>query len=138
MGSHAIIGLVGPFDLALSLEAAASFLPPTGTRSQSLRLAVRSAGQPAIIEIRQPSRAPPVIEVSVTVPVSRSRLKKKALWLASGDLDLRRFYRFGTWSVEYFLLRGLGRFDSLAADDIGLRRTIGLPDAVASPESAAA
>ena len=47
----------------------------------------------------------------MTIYVSRSRLKKKALWLASGDLDLRRFYRFGTWSVEYFLLRGLGRFD---------------------------
>jgi DNA-3-methyladenine glycosylase II len=32
---------------------------------------------------------------------------------------------FGAWSVEYFLLRGLGRFDCLPADDIGLRRTIG-------------
>ena len=32
---------------------------------------------------------------------------------------------FGTWSVEYFLLRGLGQFDALPADDIGLRRTIG-------------
>ena len=30
-----------------------------------------------------------------------------------------------TWSVEYFLLRGLGRFDCLPADDIALRRTIG-------------
>lgn len=250
-GSYAIIKLVGPFDLALSLEAAALFLPPTGTRSQSLRLPVRFGGKPGSIEISQPSRAPPVIEASLTAPIPQSRLAEMALWLTSGDLDLRRFYRiaashpvmgpvakrlrglkplrpaslfemgliaiteqqlslaaafhirtrlferfgspiddlwilptpeviakaslsdlracglshrkaeyvrdfarcvaegslaleamkkttddevrdqllkcrgFGTWSVEYFLLRGLGRLDSLPADDIGLRRTIG-------------
>ncbi len=93
MGSHAIIRLVGPFDLALSLEAAASFLPPTGTRSPSLRLPVRSTGQPAIVEIRQPSRTPPVIEVALTAPIPRSRLTEMALWLTSGDIDLRGFYR---------------------------------------------
>ncbi len=32
---------------------------------------------------------------------------------------------FGTWSAEYFLLRGLGRFDALPAGDIDLRRAIG-------------
>ncbi len=251
MGSVAVIKLDGPFDLSLSLEAASSFLPPTDASSQSLRRALLCSGRPAIIEIRQPSRAPPVIEVSATVSLPRFRLEDIALWLTSGDLDLRRFYRitsshpvmgriakrlrglkplrpaslfemgltavteqqlslaaafhirtrlferfgrrvedlwivptadviakaslrdlracglshrkaeyvrdfarsvadgslpleamkhatddeirdqllqcrgFGTWSVEYFLLRGAGRFDSLPADDIGLRRTIG-------------
>ncbi len=250
-GSHAIIRVVGPFDLALSLKAAASFLPPTGIRSQSLRLPVRSGGKIGIIEIRQSSRAPPVLEASLTAPIPRSRLAEMALWLTSGDIDLRGFYRiaashfvmgpiarrlrglkplrpaslfemgliaiteqqlslaaafhirtrlferfgrsiddlwivptpeaiakasmsdlracglshrkaeyvrdfaqcvvdgslslealkkttddevrdqllkcrgFGNWSAEYFLLRGLGRADSLPADDIGLRRTIG-------------
>jgi DNA-3-methyladenine glycosylase II len=31
----------------------------------------------------------------------------------------------GPWSVQYILLRGLGRFDCLPSDDVGLRRTIG-------------
>jgi DNA-3-methyladenine glycosylase II len=38
---------------------------------------------------------------------------------------LMRCRGFGAWSAQYFLLRGLGRLDSLPADDIGLRRTVG-------------
>ncbi len=251
MGCHAIIRLIGPFDLALSLQAAAVFLPPTSASTESLRLPIRCAGRPAIIEIRQPRRAPAEIEVSATVPIPRPQLEELARWLTCGDLDLRRFYRiasshlvvgpvarqfrglkplrpaslfemgivavteqqlsiaaafyirsrlfkrfgkpiedlwtvptpealakaslsdlracglsprkaeyvrefaqhvadgslpletmkhatddevrelllrrrgFGKWSVEYFLLRGLGRFDVVPADDVGLRRTIG-------------
>lgn len=252
MGSFAVIKPNGPFDLSLSLKAAASFLPPTGTTPQLLRLAVLLAGRPAIIEIRQQRGASPLIEVSTTISIPPAALEKLALWVTSGDLNLRHFYRiaalhsvvgpivrqlrglkplrpaslfemgliaiteqqlslaaafrirtrlferfgrpiedlwtvptpgviakaplrrlrecglshwkaeqyvrdfarsvadgglsleamkhatddevrdrlskcrgFGTWSVEYFLLRGLGRFDCLPADDIGLRRTIG-------------
>jgi hypothetical protein len=38
---------------------------------------------------------------------------------------LMRCRGFGAWSAQYFLLRRLGRLDSLPADDIGLRRTVG-------------
>lgn len=245
------IKLGGPFNLPLSLEAAASFLPATDRIPQSLRLAIWMADRPAIIEIRQKSSTPATIEASAAAAIPRSRVEELALWLTSGDLDLRQFYRmtaahpvmgpivkrlrglkplrpaslfemaiiaiteqqlslaaafhirnrllerfgrridnlyavpsanivakaalrdlqacglsrrkaeyitdfarlvvngdlaleamkhqpdaevrkrllqcrgFGLWSVDYFLLRGLGRFDCLPADDVGLRRTIG-------------
>jgi DNA-3-methyladenine glycosylase II len=32
---------------------------------------------------------------------------------------------FGPWSIQYILLRGLGKFDCLPSDDVGLRRAIG-------------
>jgi DNA-3-methyladenine glycosylase II len=38
---------------------------------------------------------------------------------------LMRCRGFGAWSAQYFLLRRLSRLDSLPADDIGLRRTVG-------------
>lgn len=251
MATRVCVKVDGPFDLPLSLEAAASFLPVTNRMPQLLRLAISVAERPAIIEIRQKSFTPAVIETSSTVAISHSRLERLALWLTSGDLDLRQFYRvaahhpimepitkrlrglkplrpaclfemaiiaiteqqlslaaafhirnrllerfgrrieelyavpdadvmakaalrdlkacglshrkaeyvrdfarlvvsgdlpleamkeqpdaevrhrlmqcrgFGSWSVEYFLLRGLGRFDCLPSDDVGLRRIIG-------------
>jgi DNA-3-methyladenine glycosylase II len=246
------IKLDGPFDLPLSLEAAASFLPPVDRIPQSLRLAIAVDERSVIIEIGQQSRTPAVIEASATAALPRARLKELALWLTSGDLDLRPFYRitaahpvmapiakrlrglkplrpaslfemaiititeqqlslaaafhirsrlverfgrpiedhwvvptadaiakaslrdlracglshrkaeyvrdfarrvvsgeldleglkqrkdseirdclmrcrgFGAWSVEYFLIRGLGRWNALPSEDVGLRRTIGL------------
>lgn len=246
------IKLNGPFDLSLSLEAAASFLPPVDRIPESLRLAIPVDERSAIIEIGQQSSTPTVIAASATPALPRSRLVELALWLTSGDLDLRPFYRitaahpvmgpiakrlrglkplrpgslfemaiititeqqlslaaafhirsrlverfgrpiedlwvvptpdaiakaslrdlracglshrkaeyvrdfarrvasgefdleglkrqtnaeirdclnrcrgFGAWSVEYFLVRGLGRWDALPAEDVGLRRTIGL------------
>lgn len=246
------IKLNGPFDLSLSLAAAASFLPPVDPIPRTLRLAVAVANRPAIIEIRQQSGTPAIIEASATATLRRIRLEELALWLTAGDLDLRPFYRlaaahpvmgpaakrlrglkplrpvslfemaiiaiteqqlslaaafhirkrlverfgrtiedlwvvpaadviaktalrqlracglsqrkaeyvrdfarrvadgeldlealkqqtdaeirdrlmrcrgFGAWSVEYFLVRGLGRWDALPSDDVGLRRTIGV------------
>ncbi len=87
-----VIRLDGPFNLSLSLEAAASFLPPLGRVPRSLRLAVQVADRPAIVEIRQRSAIPPVIEASATIAVPRSQLEELALWLTSGDLNLRSFY----------------------------------------------
>jgi DNA-3-methyladenine glycosylase II len=246
------IKLNGPFNLPLSLKGAASFLPPVDCIPQSLRSVVPVGDQPVIFEIRQQSTTPAVIEASANVALPRIQLEELALWLTSGDLDLRPFYRlvathpvmgpvakrlrglkplrpaslfemviititeqqlslaaafhirkrlverfgrpiedlwvvptadaiaiaslrdlkacglsprkaeyvrdfaqrvasgdftledlreqtdaeardrlmscrgFGAWSVEYFLNRGLGRWDSLPSDDVGLRRTIGL------------
>ncbi len=87
-----VIRLHGPFNLSLSLEAAASFLPPVERVPRSLRLAIQIADRPAIVEIRQRSAIPAVIEVSATVAVPRSQLEDLALWLTSGDLNLRSFY----------------------------------------------
>jgi 3-methyladenine DNA glycosylase/8-oxoguanine DNA glycosylase len=83
----------GPFDLPLSLTAAASFLPPLPLIPRSLRLAVRVSGRPAIIEICQRSGVPPVIAASATIPIPRRQLSELARWLTACDLDLRAFYR---------------------------------------------
>ena len=93
MPASAIITPDGPFDLPLSLRAAASFLPPTGTIPRSLKLAVLLADQPAVVELRQARKAPPVIEASATMSIPRHRLVELAQWVTSGDFDLRRFYR---------------------------------------------
>jgi 3-methyladenine DNA glycosylase/8-oxoguanine DNA glycosylase len=93
MPASAIITPDGPFDLPLSLKAAASFLPPAGTIPRSLKLAVLLADQPAVVEIRQARKAPPVIEASATMSIPQHRLVELARWVTSGDLDLRRFYR---------------------------------------------
>jgi DNA-3-methyladenine glycosylase II len=251
MTTSVLIRPDGPFDLPLSLTAAASLLPPLPLIPRSLRLAIRVSGRPAIIEISQQRRAPAVIAASATIPVPRRQLSELARWLTACDLNLRAFYRivaphpimgpiakrlrglkplrpaslfemaliaiteqqlslaaafhirtrlvkrfgasiedlwifptpevlaeaslrdlvtcglshrkaeyvkdfaqrvatgelalealkdaaeaeirdrlltcrgFGPWSVQYILLRGLGKFDALPSDDVGLRRTIG-------------
>ncbi len=251
MATPAVIKLDGPFNLPLSLAGAASFLPPVDDVPRSLRLGILIVDRPTVIEVRQRSATPAVIEASATTAIRAARLKALAVWLTSGDLDLRPFYRiaaahpvmgpiakrlrglkplrpaslfemaiiaiteqqlslaaayhirrrlierfgepvedvwivptaetiakaslrelracglshrkaeyvrdfarcvasgklaleglkhqtdaevrdhlmacrgFGAWSVQYFLLRGLGRYDCLPSDDIGLRRTIG-------------
>ncbi len=93
MTASVVIRPDGPFDLPLSLTAAASFLPPLPLIPRSLRLAIRVSRQPVIIEICQRSRAPPVIAASVTIPVPRRQLNELARWLTACDLDLRAFYR---------------------------------------------
>lgn len=88
------VKLQGPFNLPLSLQAAACFLPPQGGLVPPvLRVATRFARQPAILEIRQTRRSPPEIEAFSTIPLHQRRLQERVQWLASADLDLRRFYR---------------------------------------------
>ena len=87
------VKLQGPFSLPLSLQAAACFLPPQGLVPVDLRVATRFARQPAILEIRQTRRSPPEIEAFSTIPLHQRRLQERVQWLASADLDLRRFYR---------------------------------------------
>jgi DNA-3-methyladenine glycosylase II len=87
------VKMQGPFNLPLSLEAAASFLPPQGSVPVVLRVATRFGRQPAIREIRQTQRSPAEIEASSTIPLHQRRLQERVQWLTSADLDLRRFYR---------------------------------------------
>lgn len=93
MNASVLIRPDGPFDLPLSLTAAASFLPPVALVPRSLRLAIPVSNHPAIIEICQRSRVPPVIAASASIPIPRRRLSELARWLTACDLDLRAFYR---------------------------------------------
>ena len=93
MHSSAVLRLAEPFDLPLSLEAAACFLPRAEPVPTVLRVATYIDCRSAIIEIRQTSRAPPVIETSSTIPIRQYQLLEMARWLVSAELDLRPFYR---------------------------------------------
>ncbi len=93
MTTSVVIRPDGPFDLPLSLTAAASFLPPPLLIPRSLKLAIRISERPAVVEICQRGRAPPVVAASATIPVPRRQLKELARWLTACDLDLRAFYR---------------------------------------------
>lgn len=90
--STAVLALTGPFDLALSLRAAASFLPATDTVMSVLMVGVRINGRPAIVEIHQKSERPEVIAAISPSCVERAQLRKIACWLVSADLDLAPFY----------------------------------------------
>jgi 3-methyladenine DNA glycosylase/8-oxoguanine DNA glycosylase len=79
----------GPFDLALSLRAAASFLPPQGPVPSVLRVAVMLDGQPAIITVAQNGRQ---VEAAGSPAIDSARLRGIAAWLVSGDLDVQPFY----------------------------------------------
>ena len=93
MPSSAVLRLARPFDLPLSLAAAASFLPRAGAAPTVLRVGTHIDCRSVIIEIRQTSRTPPVIEASSTIPICRCQLLDMARWLVSAELDLRPFYR---------------------------------------------
>jgi len=83
----------GTFDLALSLAAAASFLPLSDPAPTMLRQAVRVKGLATVVEIHQPAKTASLIRVSAAPAVERIRLRELAKWLISADLDLRAFYR---------------------------------------------
>ena len=87
------VTLQGPFDLALSLEAAARFLPPRGLVPTVLKVAARCDRRPVIFEIRQTRRSPPIIEAFSTSHLHERQLQERVRWLVSADLDLRPFNR---------------------------------------------
>jgi 3-methyladenine DNA glycosylase/8-oxoguanine DNA glycosylase len=91
-GSSAVLALTGPFDLALSLRAAASFWPAQGTVPPVLRAGLHIDGRPAIIEIRQNGEQPQQVVASITAPLGAIRLRAIAGRLIGADLDLRPFY----------------------------------------------
>lgn len=86
-----ILQLVGPFDLVLSLEAAAVFYPgvepPPGG---CLRSAVSG---PAVIELTQLSRRPARVDLRVSGAPSDPQVCGLARRMVCADLDLRPFYR---------------------------------------------
>lgn len=92
MNAKAVLDLAGPFDLALSLRAAASFWPAQGAVPPVLRAGVRIDGHPLIIEIRQNRERPQQVTATASAPLAAARLGAIAGRLVSADLDLRPFY----------------------------------------------
>jgi DNA-3-methyladenine glycosylase II len=83
----------GPYDLALSLKARASFSPEPEEEAPVLRMAVRIDGRPVLVEVRQESSMPAVLQVSSPDDVNPERLQAQAGWVVLADLDLEPFYR---------------------------------------------
>jgi DNA-3-methyladenine glycosylase II len=83
----------GPYDLALSLKARASFSPESAEDTAVLRMAVRIEGKPVLLEVRQESSMPAVLQVSSRDDAPPERLQEHAGWLVFADLDLEPFYR---------------------------------------------
>ena len=83
----------GPFNLSLSLEAAASFFPPAGPLPASLLSPVFADGAPVAIKVWQPSLHSSLVHASASPPLTEKRLRELASWLIFSDLDLRPFYK---------------------------------------------
>ena len=92
MSAKTVLDLAGPFDLALSLRAAASFWPAQGAVPPVLRAGVRIDGRPTIIEIRQNRERPRQVTATASAPLAAALLGAIAGRLVSADLDLRPFY----------------------------------------------
>lgn len=88
-----VLQLAGPFDLALSLEAAAIFYPREGPTPRALRVAVRTEAGPAILEATQLSQDPARLDVRLSCPRRAPQLRRLAGRLICAELDLRPFYR---------------------------------------------
>lgn len=93
MPSSVPIKLRGPFDLALSLKAAARFFPLRSPALDHLRIAAQIDGRPSVVKVYQTSRELVAVKAWSTIVVDRQALIEKARWLISADLDLRPFYR---------------------------------------------
>lgn len=106
MSSSIRIVLQGPFDLALSLKAAASFLPRQSPAPHGLRVATEVGGRLTIIEVHQTSLEPSAVDAWSTITVGRHALIENARRLISADLDLRPFYRI---AKRHDLLRSVIR-----------------------------
>lgn len=83
----------GPYDLALSLKARASFSPEPEEDTPVLRMAVRMDGKAVLLEVRQEASEPSVLQVSSPDDVPTERLQEQAGWVVLADLDLGPFYR---------------------------------------------
>jgi DNA-3-methyladenine glycosylase II len=82
----------GPYDLALSVKARASFSPEPEEDTSVLRMAVRIDGKPVLMEVRQESSRPAVLQLFSPDEVAPERLQEQAGWVVLADLDLGLFY----------------------------------------------
>ncbi len=82
----------GPYDLALSLKARASFSPRAAEDAAVLRMAVRIDGKPVVLEVQQTANMPAVLQVSSPDDAPPERIQEIVDWIVLADLDLRPFY----------------------------------------------
>ncbi len=83
----------GPYNLALSLQARASFSPEPEPDTTRLQAAVSIEGKPVLLEVRQAAGDSAVLQVSSPDAVDQKRLREQAGWLVLAELDVRPFYR---------------------------------------------
>jgi 3-methyladenine DNA glycosylase/8-oxoguanine DNA glycosylase len=95
VSAAAVIEAAQPFDLALSLRAAASFLPVQGAVPPVLKAGLHLDGHPVVIEIHQGCKLPHEITAITSAPLDTARLGAIAGRILSADLDLRPFYALG-------------------------------------------
>lgn len=81
-----------PFDLRLSLAAAASFLPVGGPPPTVLRVPFGADPGSPIVEAWQPAGPHQAIHAAATPGLTSDELRTAVEWLTSGDLDLCPFY----------------------------------------------
>jgi DNA-3-methyladenine glycosylase II len=84
-----VVALAGPFDLGLSLRAAASFLPALEPVPTVLRAGFYLDDRPMLVDVRQNERQ---LEAIGPIHLTATKLRKIAAWLVNADLDLRPFY----------------------------------------------
>jgi DNA-3-methyladenine glycosylase II len=83
----------GPFDLALSLTAAASFYPIVGPVEADRKVVIAGSAGPVMINAHQVRLTPPRLKVSASHEIGKAEFELLARRLISADLDLRPFYR---------------------------------------------
>jgi DNA-3-methyladenine glycosylase II len=98
MPAHAhtriVVTSIGPFDLALSLNAMASFMPAVMREADAAaRTILPLESGPVSARFRQTSMRPATVEVSIGTKADRAELQQAAAWTLAADLDLRPFYR---------------------------------------------
>jgi 3-methyladenine DNA glycosylase/8-oxoguanine DNA glycosylase len=84
-----LLQVAEPFNLVLSLRAAASFLPAIEPTSAALRAGMYVDGRPAIVEVRQSGKQ---IEAVGPACIGEEALREIAARLVNAALDLRAFY----------------------------------------------
>ena len=87
--SSAVLTPAGPFDLALSLKAAASFLPAIEPASTALAVGIYLDDRAAVVEVRQSGER---IEFTGPGFVGKEALREIAARLINAALDLRPLY----------------------------------------------
>lgn len=90
--SACVFQLSGPFDLGLSLAAAAKFASGAEPPPTCLRTPLIVNGEAATIEVSQPAGANGPLHVVATPTLAEERLRATVEWLVTADLDLRPFY----------------------------------------------
>lgn len=66
-----------------------------------------------------------IVEISKKVANGEIDLEKMRQWGKEKILDiLTKIKGIGSWTVEYMMCRGMGRYDALPANDIGLRMSL--------------